>query len=276
MCYNYKIMNEKLTKLKEILKGYGSAVIAFSGGLDSTFLASVAQEVLGDKALAVTSVSPSLPSNDRRDAEEAARALGLNHRFIETHELEDERYAANPSNRCFFCKDELFRELTRLAKAEGYTVVLDGFNADDTRDFRPGRKAGEEWNVKSPLFEAGLTKVEIRELARERNLTIWNKPQSACLSSRIPYGSAITVQALKQIDAAETVLRNMGFKQVRVRHHDRLARVELERSEVPRLLSDRVMAEVSKALKAIGYLFVTVDLDGYRTGSLNEGLKGVN
>ncbi len=266
-------MNPKLEKLKAILKDCGSAVVAFSGGLDSTFLASVAQEVLGDKALAVTSISPSLPSNDHRDAKEAARALGFKHRFIETHELEDDRYAANPENRCFFCKDELFRQLCDLAKEEGYAVVLDGFNADDTRDFRPGRKAGEEWNIKSPLLEAGLTKAEIRELARERNLALWDKPQSACLSSRIPYGTAITRQALKQIDAAETALRDLGFKQVRVRHHDRLARIEVERSEIPRLLSDGVMARVSQALKGAGYLFVTVDLEGYRTGSLNEAIK---
>jgi uncharacterized protein len=267
------IMNEKLIKLKEILKGYGSAVAAFSGGLDSTFLASIAQEVLGDKTLAVTSISPSLPSQDRRDVEEEVKVLGLRHRFIETHELEDERYVTNPENRCFFCKDELFRQLSDLAKKEGYAVVLDGFNADDTRDFRPGQKAGEEWNVKSPLLEAGLTKAEIRDLARERNLKAWDKPQSACLSSRIPYGTSITIQALKQIDAAETALRNLGFKQVRVRHHDRLARIEVERSEISRLLSDGVMAQVSKALKEVGYLFVTVDLEGYRTGSMNEAIK---
>jgi len=267
------MMNGTLNKLKEILKGCGSAVVAFSGGLDSTFLASVAQEVLGNKALAVTSLSPSLPSRDRRDAEEAVKAFGLKHRFIETHEMEDERYAANPENRCFYCKNELFRQLSSLAKSEGYAVVLDGSNADDTRDFRPGRKAGEEWNVRSPLLEAGLTKAEIRELARKRKLVVWDKPPSACLSSRIPYGASITPQALKQIDAAETVLRELGFRQVRVRHHDRLARIEVERSEIPRLVSDGVKEQVSKALKAAGYLFVTVDLEGYRTGSLNEAIK---
>lgn len=266
-------MNEKLTKLKEILKGYESAVIGFSGGLDSTFLAAVAQEVLGEKAMVVTSISPSLPSQDRRDVEEAVKVLGLRHRFIETHELEDEHYVANPDNRCFFCKDELFRQLSVLAKKEGYAVVLDGFNADDTRDFRPGRKAGEEWNIKSPLLEAGLTKPEIRDLARERNLKVWDKPQSACLSSRIPYGASITLQALKQIDAAETALRNLGFKQVRVRHHDSLARIEVERSEIHRLLSDGLKEKVSQALKTAGYLFVTVDLEGYRTGSMNEAIQ---
>lgn len=264
------MMNGKLDKLQEILKGCGSAVVAFSGGLDSTFLASVAQEVLGNKALAVTSISPSLPSRDRRDAEEAVKAFGLKHRFIETHELEDERYAANPENRCFYCKNELFRQLSSLAKSEGYAVVLDGSNADDTRDFRPGRKAGEEWNVRSPLLEAGLTKAEIRELARERGLAAWNKPASACLSSRIPYGTRITPGILKEVDAAETALHRLGFRQVRVRHHGILARIEVERSEIPRLLTDGVREEAVRAMKAAGYLYVTVDLQGYRTGSLNE------
>ena len=262
--------NGKLDKVKEILKGCGSAVVAFSGGLDSTFLASVAQEVLGNKALAVTSISPSLASRDRRDAEESVKALGLKHRFIETHELEDERYAANPEIRCFFCKQELYRTLTGLARAEGYAAVLDGTNTDDLGDYRPGKEAGKEWKVRSPLLEAGLTKAEIRELARERGLAAWNKPASACLSSRIPFGTRITPGILKGVDAAETALHRMGFRQVRVRHHGILARIEVERSEIPRLLTDGVREEAVRALKAAGYLYVTVDLQGYRTGSLNE------
>jgi len=293
---------EKLDQLRELLRTYGSCLVAYSGGVDSVFLARVAHEVLGERALAVIADSPSLP---RREFEEAL-ALGRQFQFpvrvIQTAEFDNPSYLANPANRCYFCKHELFEELTPLAKAEGFAVIAYGENASDVGDFRPGAQAAKEFQVRAPLKEAGLTKAEIRALSAQLGLPTADKPQMACLSSRLPYGEAVTPEKLRLIEQAEYVLRDLGFYDVRVRHHEggpkfqvssfklkvlgasgsaelepwkfqpgtALARIEVGPAELPRLLAAETAAQVAAALKQIGYAHVTVDLQGYRRGSLNE------
>lgn len=265
-------MTDKETALKDLLAGLGSVVVAYSGGVDSTYLAVVAAEVLGDRALAVTGVSPSLAQREAAAAAAQAQALGLRHRLLDTHETENPLYLANNTNRCFFCKDELYELLTALARNEGYAAVADGFNTDDRKDFRPGHRAGQKHAVRSPLFEAGLSKTEIREYSRQRGLPTWDKPALACLSSRFPYGTPIDLEAIGRIDAAEMFLHDLGFGQVRVRHHDKIARIELDPAEIARLTDPEVRGAVHRRLKELGYLYVTLDLAGYRTGSLNEAV----
>ena len=263
----------KAARLREILAGYQSVVVAFSGGVDSAYLAIAASQALGSKALAVTADSPSYPDTHRQLALTIARDFNLAHEVIQTAELDRPEYRANPANRCYFCKDELYGRLSDLARARGFAVIVDGNNADDRGDYRPGRQAAREHGVRSPLDEAELTKDEIRELSREAGLTSWDEPASACLSSRIPYGREVTDAALRQIELAEQVLRDLGFRIFRVRHHDTVARLELARSEMPRALDPAVTAQLVERIKALGYHYVSLDLQGYRLGSLNEALR---
>ena len=268
-----KLLTEKGRRLQDILAGYQSVLVAFSGGVDSAYLAIAAAEALGARALAVTADSPSYPDAHRRLALSIANDFGFAHEVIHTGELERPEYRANPANRCYYCKDELYGQLTALASARGLAVVIDGNNADDRGDYRPGRQAAREHGVKSPLDEADLTKDEIRELARAAGLESWNEPASACLSSRIPYGQEVSNEKLRQIEQAETVLRGLGFRVFRVRHHDTIARLEIARSEMERALDPAVSAQLVAALKALGYQYVSLDLQGYRLGSLNEALR---
>jgi uncharacterized protein len=263
----------KLEALKNILRGMKKVLIAFSGGVDSTFLLKTAKDVLGDNVLAVIAASETYPAKEVREAGEIARMLRVRHKVIHTREIDNPDFTKNPPLRCYYCKQELFSTLKNIAKNEGIPYVLDGQNKDDLGDFRPGSRAGEELGIRSPLKEAGLTKNDIRELSRSLGLPTWDKPSLACLASRFPYGTAIEKATLKRVGAAEEFLCGMGFGQLRVRHHGDIARIEVLPADFTRLQDAAVRARIISRLKKLGYLYVTLDLAGYRTGSMNEGLK---
>ena len=294
------MLSDKLDQLRSSLRSYGSCLVAYSGGVDSVFLAQVAHEVLGDRSLAAIADSPSLPRRELEEALAVAREFHFPVRVVRTAEFENPEYLANPTNRCYFCKLELFEELSPLARAEGFAVIAYGENASDVGDFRPGAQAAREFQVRAPLKEAGLTKAEIRELSAQLGLPTADKPQMACLSSRIPYGEPVTEEKLRMIEAAENILKDLGFYDVRVRHHEmrsaergmrnenravsdvqnsalrtphsalHLARIEVGSTELRKLLEEGLSNRVAEALKKIGYAHVTLDLQGYRRGSLNE------
>ncbi len=262
-------MQEKLTQLENLLRQMESVVVAHSGGVDSSLLLKVAHDSLGERALALTAVSPSQPTHEREQARAIARQIGARHVLFESNELDDPRYTANTPDRCYVCKGHICQQLLAYARREGYRYVVEGTNADDLGDHRPGHRAARELGVRSPLQEVGLSKVEIRQLARELGLPNWDKPSAACLASRVPYGTPIDEQTLAQIEAAEAALRRLGFRQLRVRHHGPVARIELEPDDLSQALAQREV--IVAALKAAGYTYVALDLAGFRSGSLNEG-----
>ena len=263
----------KEARLRRSIAACESMIVAFSGGVDSAYLAWVATQVLGPAALCVTADSPSYADRHRQLACRTARECGFRHEIVRTTELERPEYRANPANRCYYCKHELYDVLSRMARERGIAVVADGNNADDRGDYRPGRQAARELGVRSPLDDADLTKADIRELARRAGLPVWDEPASACLSSRIPYHTEVTPEKLRMIERAEAVLHGLGFSVCRVRHHDTLARLEIGRPELPRALDPQVRDRIVTELRAIGYRHVTVDLQGYRMGSLNDGVQ---
>lgn len=249
-----------------------SVIVALSGGTDSAYLAWAAHRALGEKALSVTALSESYSAYDREQVELFLKATGVRHEFVETHELENPAYRANAADRCYYCKDELFNVLDRMAQERGFAAVAYGVNADDTSDFRPGHRAAAEHQVLTPLLEAKLHKEEIRLLAKRAGLPCWDRPASACLSSRLPYGTEVTAERLSLVERGEAALRELGFRQFRVRLHDKLARVELAQDELQRGLEPQMAAAIAQALKAAGFAYVALDLEGYRQGSLNEAL----
>jgi uncharacterized protein len=250
-----------------------SLIVALSGGADSAYLAWAAQRALGQRALSVTALSPSFAAHDRAGVEGFVRAFHIHHEFVETQEMENPAYRANAADRCFFCKDELFSVLDGIARERGFAATAYGVNADDTLDFRPGHRAAQEHRVLAPLLDAGLRKSEIRQLSHRAGLPTWDRPASACLASRVPYGTEVTPERLSLIERGEAALRNLGFQQFRVRLHDKLARVEIAREEMPRALTPEMSAAIAQALKQAGFTYVALDLEGYRQGSLNESLK---
>jgi uncharacterized protein len=266
-------IEQKLEQLKEIFQSMGKVLVAFSGGVDSTFLLKVAKDSLGDRnVLAVTALSPLYPDRELAGAKRVAQEIGVRHLLIESNELEIEGFSENPPNRCYFCKRELFGELMDLAKKEGVPYVVEGSTLDDEKDHRPGRKAVQELGIWSPLQEALFTKEEVRKLSKELGLPTWDKPSFACLASRFPYGEEITSEALRMVDEAEAFLLSLGFKQVRVRHYQNLARIEVYAEDISRLMNGVLREKVVNRLKKIGYQYVTVDLQGFRSGSMNEVL----
>lgn len=261
--------NLLLSRLAEI----SSVIVALSGGADSAYLAWAANHALGSRALSVTALSPSFSAHDRQVVEEFVTKLTLRHEFIETHEMENPAYRMNQPDRCYFCKDELFSVLDELARSRGFAAVAYGVNADDTLDFRPGHRAATEHEVLTPLLDVRLTKMEIRALSRSAGLPTWDRPASACLASRVPYGTEVTPERLALVERGEAALRELGFRQFRVRIHDNLARVEVSPDELARALSPEMGATIADRLKSAGFAYVTLDLQGYRQGSLNEALR---
>ena len=270
MCIMVGDLDRKARELRGLLQQMERVLVCFSGGVDSSYVLAESVATLGERATALTAVSLSLATEEGAGAKRLASELGARHLLIETHELDDPRYAANPINRCYFCKTEVYARATREAQRLGIPYVLDGFNVDDRSDHRPGRKAAREYGVRSPLDEVGFTKADVREAARRINLPVWDKPALACLSSRFPYGVAITPERLTQVATCERVLQQLKFRVCRVRFHEAMARIEVPREDVPRLLTPNVRDVIVEKFRAAGFTYVTVDLEGYRSGSLNR------
>jgi len=266
----------KLEILKEMISGCGKTVIAFSGGVDSTFLLSVAHEVLGNDVLAVTVISSFMPAHEKKEAHEIANMIGARHIIVEVDENDIEGFTDNPPDRCYICKKFLFSQVLDIAENEGIKVVMDASNADDIGDYRPGLKALKELEIHSPLMEAGLTKEEIRQLSKSRDLPSWDKPAMACLATRVPYGDRITKEKLSQIDEAEEFLRSLGYGNCRVRHHGNMARIEVSPKRIERLMKPDQRRQITEHLRGLGFKYITVDMEGYRMGSLNEAIRGGN
>lgn len=266
------LLREKQEKLFRILRNLGRVLVAYSGGTDSAYLAWAAREVLGDNAIAVTADSPSIPESHKRDAIEFARRFGIRHELIPSREFDNPDYVANNPDRCYHCKDELFRRMEQIAPRYGGAVIVYGVNTDDLGDYRPGQNAAALHGVKAPLVEAGLSKAEIRELSRMAGLPTWDRPAAACLSSRVPYGTPVTPEVLKRIELAEERIRELGFRQFRVRYHNEVARLEIDRGEMERALSLEMFDRLSEIFRGLGFLYSALDLRGYRQGALNEAL----
>jgi uncharacterized protein len=268
-------LDAKEHELFATLRGLGRVIIAYSGGTDSAYLAWAAHRALGDAAVAVTADSASIPSSHKRDAEAFAQECGFRHEYIQTYEFDNPDYIKNDQNRCFHCKDELFTRLQSFADERGYAHIIYGVNKDDLGDYRPGQRAAKLHSVKAPLVEAGLTKAEIRELSRRAGLSTWDRPAAACLSSRVPYGTPVTPKTISTIEQGEEAIRALGFKQFRVRFHGELVRIEIAKDELPRALTVENAQAFSAIFKPLGFLYVTLDLEGYRQGSLNAALPGI-
>ncbi len=276
MKYNDKKMNltidQKYEKLKDILREMGEVVIAYSGGVDSTFLLKVAKDVLKDKVLGIIATSPTYPSREYEDALKIASDIGVKIMIINTKEMDNPKFIGNPVDRCYFCKTELFENIKNIAEKENFRNFADGSNADDLGDYRPGMKALKEKNIRSPLMEAGLTKNEIRQLSKMLNLPTWDKPALACLSSRFPYGEKIELKKLRMVDEVENFLHDIGFKNIRARHFDKTVKIEVSSEEIDKFFDHSLRERIVKKVKEIGYTYVTIDLEGYRQGSMNEVL----
>jgi pyridinium-3,5-biscarboxylic acid mononucleotide sulfurtransferase len=268
---NLSAEEKELLLLKQLAE-FPSVIVALSGGADSAYLAWAAHRAMGEHALSVTALSPSYSAHDRAVVEEFVRQLGVRHEFIETHEMENPKYRANAADRCYFCKDELFKVLDVIAQERNFAAVAYGVNADDTLDFRPGHRAASEHRVLAPLLDAGMHKAEIRQLSQRAGLPTWDRPASACLASRLPYGTEVTPERLALVERGEAALRELGFRQFRVRLHEKLARIEIAPEEMPRAMSPQMASSISARLKAAGFTYVALDLEGYRQGSLNESL----
>jgi uncharacterized protein len=265
-------LEAKEAKLKDVLRDLRRVIVAYSGGTDSAYLAWAAHQVLGDGAIAITADSASIPASHKRDAEAFAREFGFRHEYIETYEFENPDYVKNDKDRCFHCKDELFVRLEVYARSHGYEHIVYGVNKDDLGDYRPGQRAAKIHEVKAPLVEAGLTKAEIRELSRHAGLSTWDRPAAACLSSRVPYGTPVTVETIKTIEQGEEAIRALGFSQFRVRFHGDLVRLEIAKEELPKALTLEAASKFTDIFTQLGFLYVTLDLQGYRQGSLNAAL----
>src|SRR5271165_6372445 len=268
-----EVLAEKERQLFAVLQPLRRVVVAYSGGTDSAYLAWAAHRVLGDSAVAITADSASIPESHKRDAEQFARECGFRHEYIHTDEFDNPDYVKNDPNRCFHCKDELFTKLKELARERGIEHIVYGVNVDDLGDYRPGQTAAKLHEAKAPLVEAGLTKAEIRELSRRAGLSTWDRPAAACLSSRVPYGTPVTVETIKTIEQGEEAIKALGFRQFRVRFHGELVRIEIAKDELPRSLTPEMFGAFTAIFKPLGFLYVTIDLEGYRQGSLNAALN---